>query len=205
MSSKPKLIPGIPEQKKGSFHDTESRKVFDDQESASKAFEVLKNRFLSVNLWKDYCNYKSAEFKLYDSNGNQVNRIPKENDLIRIDIPGPGNPESKGYEWVKITSISAQLLTVGEIENLIINCVPATIPNQKTSHIAHFYSQKSSSTFKISKGSKYIKIGIYGRNETPNMSTNLAGKVRNLLIALGGMFGISKLQWKVFADEILKF
>lgn len=205
MSSKPKLIPGIPAQKKGSFHDTESRKIFDDEESALQEYQMLEKRFLSINDWQEYCKKKSAEFKLYDSSGNHITRNPEENDLIRIDIPGPRNPESKGYEWVKIEQISDQSLNDGEIENLIINCVPTSDPNQKNGNIAHFYSKDSSSTFKISRGSKYIKIAIYGRNETPNMDTNLAGKIRNLMIGFGGMFGMSKTQWKFFADEILKF
>ena len=203
---KPKLIPGIPEQKKGNFHDTESRRLFDDVESTKLAFEVLKNRFLDINNWKNHCKEKSADFKLFDPVGNHINNRPKENDLIRINIPGPGNPESNGYEWAKITQITDQNLAVGEEESLTLICEPTTIPGKdNNSHIAHFYSEGSTSNFKITRGSKYIKIGIYGRNETPNMNTTLAGKIRNLLIGVGGMFGMSKIQWKVFADEILKF
>lgn len=95
---KPKVIIGIPEQKKGSFHDTESKLFFESIETTHQSFEILKTRFLDINQWKEFCKEKSADFKLYDSFGNHINRIPKENDLIRIDIPGPGNPESKGYD-----------------------------------------------------------------------------------------------------------
>ena len=204
MKSQPKLIPGIPEQKKGSFHDTESRRLFENQEETSQAFKILKNRFLSINDWKNFCG-KKTEFKLFDSAGNQISRSPQQNDFIRIDIPGPGNPESKGYEWVEIVKISDQFPTAGEVEHLIILCKPSAVPGKNEKNVSHFYSQESSSNFKISRGSKYIKIGIYGRNETPNMNTDFTGKIRNLLIALGGMFGLSKLQWKVFADGILKF
>lgn len=203
---KPKLIPGIPEQKNGSFHDSESRKLFNDSESTDAGFEELKKRFLDINQWKNYCSERSAEFKLFDSSGKHIDRSPQVSDLIRIDIPGPGNSESKGYEWVKIREISDQHLIKGEIETLIIVCEPTTIPDQEdNSHIAHFYSEDSTSNFKISKGAKYIKIGIYGRNETPNLNTNLASKIRNVAIAIGGMFGLSKTQWKIFADEMLKF
>lgn len=198
-------IPGIPTQENGSFHDTESQRDFDSPETTARNFEILKNRFFSVNEWKNYCKKKSADFKLYDANGNHITRFPQENDLIRIDIPGPGNPESKGFEWVKIKKMSKESPTVGEIENFTMICIPANDPKIDNCHIAHFYSEKSSSNFRISRGSKYVKIGIYGRNETPNMNTNLIGKIRNLLIAIGGMFGMSKIQWKVFADEIVKF
>jgi len=202
---KPKVIIGVPEQKKGSFHDTESSRLFESTEITHQNFEILKTRFLAINQWKEFCKEKSADFKLFDSTGNHITRIPKENDLIRIDIPGPGNPESKGYDWVKIIKISNQNLTAGEIESVTITCEPTINPKSDNKHIAHFYSRNSSSTFNIVRGSKYIKIGIYGRNETPNMNTNFTGKIRNLMIAAGGMLGISKMQWKVFANEILKF
>lgn len=203
---KPKLIPGIPEQTHGSFHDSESRKLFDDSESTKLAFEELKKRFLNINDWKNYCKKKSADFKLFDSSGNHINDSPKVNNLIRIRIPGPGNPESNGYDWVKITKITDKDLAVGEEESLTMICEPTTIPGQDSNrHIAHFYSKDSTSNFRITRGSKFIKIGIYGRNETPNMETKFTGKIRNLLIGAGGMFGMSKTQWKVFADEIVDF
>lgn len=202
----PKSIPGIPEQISGSFHDSESRKLFDDSQSVNMAFNTLKDRFLNINQWKKFCDEKAADFKLFDSNGNHILRAPRETDLIRIDIPGPGNPESQGHEWVKIIHLTDEYLLEGETESCTMVCVPTTIPGQDDNqHIAHFYSKDSSSSFRISKGAKFVKIGIYGRNETPNTDANLIGKIRNQLIALGGMFGMSKIQWKVFADEILDY
>jgi hypothetical protein len=44
---KPKQIPGIPIQKKGGFHDTESIQQFDVLEINSK-FNILKKRFFSI-------------------------------------------------------------------------------------------------------------------------------------------------------------
>lgn len=203
---KPLIIPGVPEQVKGSFHDSESYRDFHSSETALENYQILKAHFTSVNNWKTYCDGNSADFKLFDGSGNPIDRKPQEDDLIRIDIPGPGNPESGGYEWVKITKISDQSLLPDEIESLLIKCVPTKIPGQnENEHISHFYSVDSASTFKIARGKKFIKIGVYGRNETPNMNTTFNGKIRNLLIALGGMFGMSKTQWKIFAEKMLKF
>lgn len=203
---KVKEIPGIPTQKKGSLQDTESRRNFEDSQSTFENFEILKRRFLSINEWKRFGGKDGAEFKLYDANGNHISRDPQEDDRIRIDIPGPGNPKSNGYEWVKITEIKNNILRDDEMENLIMICVPTHTPVQnKNTDIAHFYAETSSSNFIISRGEKFIRIGIYGRNETPNMKTNLIGKIRNMMIALGGMIGISKIQWKSFADGILDF
>ena len=201
-----KIIPGIPSQETGSFHDSEKEKAFDTPESAAEAYEILKKRLLSVNDWKNYCDEKSADFKLYDTNGNPISRFAQEKDLIRINIPGPGNPESNGYECVRIDKLTSTETAPNELESLTIICVPTTDPNQTPeSHISHFYSDLSTSNFRISRSTSAIKIGVYGRNEKPNMNTNFAGKVRNLMIAVGGMFGMSKIQWEVFAEKIIDF
>lgn len=72
-------------------------------------------------------------------------------------------------------------------------------------YTAHFYTGDASSTFIISRGKDFIKAGIYGRNETPNMDAQIADKARNLAIALGGMVGISKIQWKILTDGLVEF
>lgn len=207
MNPKPKIISGIPPHKTGSFHDTESCRTFQNEEETSKNYEILKSRFWSVNRWQEYCGEAFAEFKLYDNAGNPVARNPEENDFIRIDIPGPGPLESKGYDWVKVKKISInQFLTGEETGSIIIICAPAGAPgNSQNNHINHFYSEKSTSTFKISRGSLYIKAGIHGRNERPNFKTNFPDKLRNILIALGAMLGISKIQWQVLADNLTDF
>ena len=203
---KAKQIPGVPQQKKGSFHDTESFKEYSDSQLAFSGFEILKERFLDINRWQEFGGKGGAKFKHFDQNGKPVNRIPQKGDLIRIDIPGPGNPETKGFDWVKIVTFSDQFIKNDELENILMDCVPTSPPSQKENgHIAHFYSDQSASVFSISRSATYIQMSIYGRNETPNMKTNLIGKIRNFVIAFGGMFGISKTQWKSFADGILKF
>ena len=40
-----KQIPGVPVQKKGAFHDTESKRSFESEELVANHFEILKNRF----------------------------------------------------------------------------------------------------------------------------------------------------------------
>lgn len=203
---KPIKIPVISDQKKGSYHDTESMRTFDDEESTKFAYQILQKRFLDINNWKDHCKENSADFKLFDKSGRQQTNFPKIDSLVRIKIPGPGNPESDSYDWTKVIQITDQEQRADEQESLLLICRPTTIPAQvHNRHIAHFYSEGSTSNFRISRGSKYIKIGIYGRNETPNMNASLLGKIRNLLIGIGGIVGMSKIQWKVFADEILKF
>ncbi|MEY8760216.1 hypothetical protein [Chryseobacterium tongliaoense] len=201
---KPKQIPGVPEQIKGGFHDTESQKQYEDLATAIQKFEILKQRFLSVNQWKVYTGENSADFCLYDSSGNQLHGKPQIGNYVRIDIPGPGEAEAKGYDWVEIVDIFHR--QTDEAENLLMTCRPSKIPaQQKNNHIAHFYSEKSISTFMVSRNGTAIQAAVYGRNEVPNMKAKFFDKIRNLAIAIGGIMGVSKIQWKALADGLLNF
>lgn len=203
---KPKQIPGVPVQKKGGFHDTESYKQFDDTEKTIEQYAVLKQRFLSVNEWKSYCGENFADFRLHDSLGEYAERIPKVGDYIRIDIPGPGGFEAKGYDWVEIVEINNHHINKDELENLMIICRPSSIPgDEKNHHISHFYSAEATSTFMISRTKNSVKAAIYGRNESPNWNANFLDRIRNFSVAVGGMIGISKIQWKKLSDQFLDF
>lgn len=202
---KAKPIPGIPYQVKGAYHDTESRKYFSSPEVAAQNFEILKERFFSINRWKDYCGGWSADFKLFDSTGSFVDRMPKVGDFVRIDIPGPGDLQAKGFDWVEIVKIDHQTYENG-LERYLIMCRPSKIPDSKSNHIAHFFSRKSSSSFVICKGADWIKAGVYGRNEIPNFSkTDFFGKIRNFIVFIGGSLRLTKIQWKSMTDGLIDF
>lgn len=70
------------------------------------------------------------------------------------------------------------------LDQLLMECKPSLIPGKKNSHIAHFYTADASSTFIISRRKDFIQVGIYGRNETPNMDAQIVEKARNIAIAL---------------------
>ncbi|MDR6462187.1 hypothetical protein [Chryseobacterium sediminis] len=199
----PKKFKGVPKQKFGGFHDTETRKIF-DQESMSLKFETLKERFFSVNKWQSYCGEAFAAFKLYDFSGHPVDREPRKGDFIRIDIPGPGEPEAKGYDWVEITDICFYENSFAEC--ITMTCRPSRNPeDKKNRHIAHFYSSGSTSTFMISKSPAHLKAAVYGRNERPNLNAKFLDVIRNLVIAAGGIMGAAKIQWKQLTDGFLDF
>lgn len=102
---KPKEIFGVPIQKKGSSHDTESQKNYVAPERVDHAFNTLRERLMLINNWKSYCGEGFADFKLFDSKGEMINRYPLIRDSIRIDIPGPGTVEAKGFDWVQIVDL----------------------------------------------------------------------------------------------------
>ncbi|REC53999.1 hypothetical protein DRF62_11295 [Chryseobacterium piscium] len=196
---KPKNIPGVPRQFKGSFHDTESIKEVENGEELDIKFDVLKQRFFDINQWRKYCNKNSADFKLCDSSGKIVERLPKIADYIRIDIPGPGGSEGRSYDWVQIIMIDLDI--PGRI---MIQCRPSKDPIKENSRkIAHFYSNAATSTFIISKEKNILKAGIYGRNEYPNLKSGFFNCIRNIVIAIGGMFGFSKIEWKCLTDGLV--
>jgi hypothetical protein len=198
---KPKNIPGVPQQVKGSFHDTESIKKIDKTEDLDIKFNILKQRFFAINNWKKYCSESSADFRLCDSSGKTVERLPEIGDYIRIDIPGPGGREGRSFDWVQIIQID-----LGIPNQVMIQCRPSKDPIKKHSRkIAHFYSNCATSTFFVSKGENTIKAGIYGRNESPNLKSGFFNAIRNWMIAIGGMLGFSKIQWKCLANGLVDF
>ena len=197
----------IPPQKKGGFHNTESFKYFDNPEAAFQYFGLLKKRFFSVHLWKNFCNETFAEFQLCDEKGNPTNHPPKTGDFIKIKIP----PfiswfRVKNYDWVKIIEICHQYSEDAHLEKIEMTCQPSQSPlNHENFYIQHFYSANATSTFSISRDEKTIQAAIYGRNETPNFNTSFWASIRNFCIAVGGILGFSKIQWIKLTDGFLDF
>lgn len=196
-------IQGVPKQYKGAYHDTESRKHFDDAAVLSRQFEMIRDRFFNINCWKEFCGEMSSDFRLFNKAGVYAERMPQEGDYIRIDIPGPGDFREKGYDWVRIVKIDERIYE-RQLERCLIICRPSSSPGSKSGHIAHFYAPAASSSFLLERGSDYILVGVYGRNEIPNFSeTGFIGKVRNFLIYIGGVLRITKIQWKSLSDGLI--
>lgn len=201
---KAKILPGIPHQEKGAYHDTEKIKNLGNSEMCDIKYKALKDNFLSVNHWKDFGGRGSAEFKLYDSNGTFKTTQPIEGDFMRIDIPGPGDIKAKGYDWVKIIMITDEFSLDDELECLTMITQPSEKPRDTSGHIAHFYSEKSTASFRIAKGKDFVRVGIYGRNELCNVSNSgFFGRIRNFLIASGGFVQLTKLQWAGLAEGLI--
>ncbi|WP_347217272.1 hypothetical protein [Chryseobacterium sp.] len=198
----PKQIKGVPEQKSGGFHDTETYVTF-TKELLPLKYEILKTRFFSVNKWKSYCGEAFAAFKLYAPNGSPTEREPQKGDFIRINIPGPGEIEAKGYDWVEIIDIC--YYEDLHSESIAMTCRPSQNPTDTSRHIAHFYSSKATSTFMIQRDSVYLKAAVYGRNESPNLNAGFIDILRNVMVAIGGMMGIAKIQWRQLTNGFLDF
>lgn len=201
-----KKCPGVPSQIQGAFHDTESQKDFNVPRLAVQKYDELKKRFFDINHWKDYCGKASSDFKLYSDLGKALDRQPQVGDFVRIDIRGPGDFRAGGFDWVQIEDISDPFLSGEEIESQLMIFRPSRMPGEIGGNILHFYSQEATSTFRISRGENFIRVGIYGRNEVANYNhVGILNKIRNFIITLGGFAKVTKIQWKCLADGLLDF
>jgi hypothetical protein len=201
---KAKPIPGVPLQRKGSFHDTESRKEYNVKDIDRK-FDLLKQRFFSINQWKYFSGNISADFKHFNSDGESIGRFPKKGDFIRINLSGAKSElkQKEHFDWVRIVNISHNVTSYNE--SYLIACRPSAAPDKPNGYVEHFYACTATSSFIIVKENVFIKTGIHGRNETPNYNALFIDKIRNFFIAVGGMLGIAKIQWKLLADGLLDF
>ncbi|MFL9832868.1 hypothetical protein [Chryseobacterium terrae] len=196
---KAKKVPGIPMQVKGSFHDTESIQKFDNADEIEVKYNILKERFFEINKWGNYSRENNAEFTLCDSSGQQINRPPIIGDYIKILLSEIKNPGINDYQWVRIDMIDKT-----NPNRIMMQCRPSKVPgNEFAGKTVHFQSAASTSTFVISKGSNYIKMAIYGRNEKANQNTDLFSSLKNIFISLGRMVGSSKINWKQLADGMV--
>lgn len=193
----------IPPQETGGSSDTVSTIDFPTAEEAAQHFLTVKKRFLDVNNWGKYAGGEMADFSLYDSEGARVSREPKPGDFFRIAIPGPDNPTGNGDDWVRVEKIETE---ENDTEELVyIRVRPCTSPINPTEDTAHFFDEKATSNFIIHRNENKITAEVHGRNETPNtQNLNLLEKIRNTMVAIGGILLGSKIQWKSLTRGLIQ-
>jgi hypothetical protein len=193
----------IPDQQKGSETDNISELQFDNETAAKAFYKIVKQRLLNVNGWHQLAGTGTAEFKLADADGNEVNRPVQKGDHFKIDIPGPGPITGDGYDWVHVEAVE-ETDEEGK-EQTAIQVRPATNPNNERKDVAHFFTKEASSSFIVRRSGNTVYAEVHGRNEKPNTNAEtLVDKTRNAAVAAGAITGFSKLQWKSLVDGLLK-
>ena len=168
----------IPKQKEGLATDTVSKVEFDSLEEARKHFEIVKQRFLDVNNWREYMQLPISSFTVVDENGNEVNRPMEENDHFKIELPVPMNKAGEGYDWVQVQKI--ETLKKHDYQSVTIVVKPVPNPQTSAEDDAHFFSEDASSTFIVKQEGKTVAAEVHGRNMKANTHTeNLGDKLRN--------------------------
>jgi hypothetical protein len=192
----------IPEHYTGRVIDTDRSLVLDSTAEAKIFFEVVKNRLLNVNSWGTIAGAATADFQVVDKDGNEVNRPVREGDYFKIDVPGPGSLDGEGHDWVRVE----ELRTVSDVdmESLGIRVRPSTNPQNRDEHIAHFYSEESTSNFIVIREGKKITAGVYDRNTKPNTAVDHpVDKARHWIVGLSAVVWFSKFQWHQLVKGLL--
>jgi len=199
MAEKEKLVPA---QETGNESNTEQSFLCDTVAQSLHLFEKLKQRLFNVNKWHEYAGIVTAEFRLCDKEGKEVDRMVEQGDHFKIDIPGPGSSTGDGYDWVRVENI--ENISREDEEMSLIKVRPATNPTNANKDVAHFFDDSSTSTFMVTRKGDRISAGVYGRNEQPNTSVEgLIDKARNTAVAAAAISVFSKFQWKSLVEGLL--
>lgn len=194
----------IPAHEEGAEVNVEDSLAFDSEASAASFFQALKQRLFNVNAWHRLAGALSADFKLTDKSGNEVDRKPRQGDYFKINIPAPGTQTGEGYDWVQVEEIVEKAEHANEFTSIRVR--PTSSPVNADPDVAHFYTDEATSNFIVKREGRTVTAGVYGRNEKPNVKAadNLVDKVRNAVVGTGGVTGFSKLQWKALVNGLLE-
>lgn len=198
------LYPKIPAQIKGDSHDIVDMECADSIKEASLDFQSLQKRLKAVNDWHSFSKEVKTKFTLINSTTKERTEELAIGNLIRIDIPGPGNPSGSGYDWTEIIDLQNGLDN-DQCPFFAITVKPCTAPKGDNETIAHFYQEESTSTFIVRRIGTCIYAEVHGRNQIENTSdVPIMDSVRNKAVVIGRKFGFGSLNWAVFTKALLK-
>jgi hypothetical protein len=127
----------------------------------------------------------------------------QKNDYFKIDIKGPKSTAGNGHDWVRVEDIKE--VHTNDVDSIAILVRPDSNPQTSNDNVAHFYSEKSTSTFIVTREKSTVTAAIYDRNIEANEETGEpSDKLRNAAVGLAAKYGFSKLQWKALAEALVK-
>lgn len=192
----------IPEQIKGSFHDTVSMYCENTLESAVACYEKLQIRLKSINEWHTFSDKVKAKFTLFNPITKQPAASLEVGNLVRIDIPGIGSPSGNGYDWTEIIDIQTG---TQDYPFFLFTLRPCAAPGDPNNTIAHFYTDAATNTFVVRQLGNCIYAEVHGRNEIENTSdVPLLDLARNKTVAVGSKLGIGNVNWLGFTKALLE-
>ena len=193
----------IPEQREGKRITAEASASFTTDEEAKTFYHTAKQRLLFIHNWGKIAGKLSADFQLTDNNGKEVDRLAQKGDHFRIDITGPGSKAGEGYDWARVEDVRE--VNEAGVDSIAILVRPDANPQTQNPNVAHFFSEKSTSTFVVTREGNTVTASIYDRNIEANEETKEPlDKFRNAVVGLGAKHGLSKLQWQALVDAFVK-
>jgi len=199
-----KNIP-LPGKHEGAHKDIEANIETTTVEEAKSLFIAVKQRLLDVNSWDKLCGKASAEFTLTDSKGQQVDGPPQVGFHFKIDVPGPGSGTGGGFDWVQVEAIEEGSDVSQDREFIVMRVRPATNPYTPETDVAHFFSERATSSFLVMRENNTVTAAVLARNEVANTTNNtsLIDKLRNAVVGMGAALGLSNPQWKSLVNGLL--
>ena len=177
--------------------------LFQNAEEAGEFYQEAKKRLLYVQNWHELTGTLGADFELRDEKGNVVDQPARKGNYFRIDITGPGSKAGEGYDWAMVEDIKE--VNTEDVDSIAMRVRPTVNPQKPDSDIAHFYSEKATSSFVVTREGSQVTASIYDRNiETNDDTREPLDKIRNALVGLGAKYFFSKMQWQALADALVK-
>ncbi|WP_207420434.1 hypothetical protein [Desertivirga brevis] len=195
----------VPDNIKGAKTDTISTESFSSTQLARNHYLEARQRLLSISRWHEYAGLASADFSLTDNLGKEKKDFVTEGDRFKIDIPAPGTESGAGFDWVEVEKVEEGRNDEEDWEYTLIRVRPADNPQSDDNNTAHFFSDEANSYFIVKRVGNDVSAEVHGRNEQPNTETDkIQDKIRNAIVAVGAILGVSKAQWKSLTHGIVK-
>lgn len=191
----------IPKQVEGKSLDCFKTVDLPSLEEATTFFKHIKRKLIDVNHWNEITKAPSATFTIVDASGHTIERPVKKHDYIRIDIPGPGLPSAKGYDWVHVEDITETANAEGA--DILLTLRPCSDPTQEDMDTAHFFKRLATSSILVEQKGRHISLHYAGRNEIINTdNASMLDNLRNFMVGLGAKMGASFPQWKALIEGL---
>ena len=195
----------VPRQVRGKENNLEVVKHLPTEGEARKVFARACKRISNPGIWHKLAGEEKAKFRLANSGGHLLRRLLREKDYIRINIPGPGPKAGDGYDWVQVDLVEDRRKKAASEESFGILLVSSPNPVGEDKKAAHFFTEDTTSTFHILRNGNSVIARYHGRNEQINNKTpKLGDNIRNTIVAIGAMLGLSELQWKSLLTGLLE-
>jgi len=193
----------VPTQFAGQEIEVEATKKLKDEADAKSLYNVAKKKLLDVNNWKKIAGALTAQFQIINEKGEEVTRDVKKGDYLRINIPGPGSKEGDGYDWVLVEELKEK--NMESLQAIGFRVRPNENPFGEKNETSHFYSKEATSSFIICRENSQLISWIVDRNLLPNTeSGSLVDKVRDVVVGVSAIAGLSKVQWQQLADGLIE-
>ncbi len=111
--------------------------------------------------------------------------------------------EGDGYDWAWVEEL--KVLDNGDIQSTGLRVRPSQNPFGNKNETAHFYSDKATSNFIITREGTKVSSWITDRNIKPNdEAESLTDKIRDTAVGMSAIASFSKIQWQGLAEGLIE-